>query len=209
MTFPQGCPPGYAIFGLQPRILTSKSTCLARTKSGGCLSKKDGTGITGLRLFCSRKESGGLNHEESEKVLQFSGTVGNWTKKLACKKQKWVTTVDVLNYFEQYGSDWLGIMQIRLSCNNRIGNSGTSEGQIFPYGNPKVHGVRVSDVELWKNAITCRNFVQGAKVQTDQDTDLISLEGLEIVPDMVGINDIQFSCEPYDAAYSELNICRF
>ena len=62
-------------------------------------------------------------------------------------------------------------------------------------------------MELWKNATTCRNFVQGVKVQTDQDTDLISLEGLEIVPDMVGINDVQFACEPYDAVYSKLIFC--
>ena len=178
-------------------------------------------------------------------MLQFTGTVGNWTRKLVCEHQKWVTDVDVLNYIKQYngnpikqykGKDRLGIMQIRLVCNNQLGNDGNDEGQIFPYGNPEVHGVRVSPSRgplvtedpqswsagsfpkklelrrLWKKAITCRNFVQhstqfvqGVKVQTDQDTDLISLEGLEIVPDMVGINDVQLSCAPYNAAYSELN----
>ena len=173
-------------------------------------------------------------------MLQFTGTVGNWTRKLVCEHQKWVTDVDVLNYIKQYNgkqynaydaNDRLGIMQIRLQCNNQLGNDGNDQGQIFPYGNPKVHGVRVSPSRgplltedpqswsfgsfptngwidlrtIWKNAIICRNFIQGVKVQTDQDTDLISLEGLEIVPDMVGINDVQFSCEPYNAAYSELN----
>ena len=218
---------------MQARVLRTKhrdtghGSCLARDDSQPepCLAPMDGVGISGLKLFCSLKSSSVQAHKDTEKVLQFSGTVGDWGKKLTCEEEHWVSAVEV-RYAIDLPTENLGIVQMRLKCKHKESGAETSEGKIFPFGHPTERGVSVSptsgpletlspqlyerrvnsqsDLHPWEPAITADPalpssgaFVRGIRVKTDQDNDVDLPDDYEVNSDMVGIDDVQFATKPY------------
>ena len=155
-------------------------------------------------------------------MLQFSGTVGDWSKKLTCEDGNWATGIDVKYAIDRL-TDNLGIVQMRLKCNNRRGDAETFDGKIFPLGHPKIKGVFVSpisgpletenpeqweygvktasDLGLWQSVKSGTGFIRGVRVKTDQDIDFgIGTQErmfVDVTADMVGINDIKFAVRPY------------
>lgn len=176
------------------------------------------TGINGLRLFCSKV--GSKLHNETEKVLEFTGGIGDWGSKLLCENEKWVTTVQV-----KYGNDsetehW-GIVQMRVKCQGfDTDEESTFEGRILAHNDelekdPGIPGtpgtletelpvLANADNKRWETVIACPSHLPlvGARAQTDQDLDLGALAfelnlGTTSSADMIGINNIKFTCNIY------------
>ena len=159
----QACPFNYAVFAIQARIDTLSDSKQQTPKWNQNWSKfcaafscsVDMSGINGLRLFCSPIDS--KRHYKNQKVLEFTGGVGDWGRKLMCEDQKWVTEVNILlltlnldrpylinkllnlipNPIEvdvKYGADreYWGIVQMRLKCQKFNSDKTTPLGRILP-----------------------------------------------------------------------------
>ena len=248
----QACPLGYAVFGIQVRKQVTTGSCLFTDQdTGTCVAPKDGTGITGLRLFCSQLET--HVHKNTEKILEFPGSTGDWGKKLTCKENHWVTSFHVRyaietvpeTEFDETIEEHLGVVQMMIACSVVAGTGQSQrpdfEGTVFPFGqdsgtpgrleteNPTIWQQGLSEYNLkpWHSAIVCPQFIKGARVETDQNNERLSRLPQDMmanrykeddeaychqchhdnvtIADLVGINDIKFTCD----IYSEFYICTY
>ena len=177
----------------------------------------------------------GANHKTTEKILEFPGSAGDWGKKLTCNEHHWATSVHMryatdsvpTSQFVDTPLEHLGVVQMRLKCQTvPTTDEDTFEGIVFPYGqdsgspgrletgDPTIwqQGLTEGDLKPWGYFIDCEHFIRGAKVQTDQNNEQLSVLPEEIaetvgqqgfIGDMVGINDVKFTCH----IYSEFCVC--
>ena len=213
---------------MQARIQNTLDTCLLRLDDlpegeDNCLAPMDGTGITGLRLFCSSVEeakSSRRSHKQTETMLEFPGTAGDWGQKLTCPEDRWMTTFE-MRYAAVTTSErkeQLGVVQMRMKCGTEEETDETSDGVITQFGestgstgpleteDPTTwqHGLSRDDIrpvktsgKTWDKANTCQRFMRGAKVQTDQNNAQLSFYPDNPIADQIGINDVKFTCSVY------------
>ena len=179
------------------------------------------TGINGLRLLCSKV--GSKLHNETQKVLEFTGGIGDWGSTLVCEDEKWVTSVQVKYGVDSKIEHW-GIVQLRMKCQGfDTDEESTFEGRILPHNHelghdPGTPGTLETEPPVlanvdrehwehfqpWETVIACPSHLPlvGARVQTDQDLDLgtlafeLNLDTMSSA-DMIGINNIKFTCNIY------------
>ena len=152
----------------------------------------------------------GANHKTTEKILEFPGSTGDWGAKLACNEHHWATSVHV-RYATGTPYEHLGVVQMRLKCQTVPAiDEDTLEGIVFPYGQDSgapgrletedpttwQQGLTEEVLQRWEHFIVCENFIRGAKVQTDQNNEQLSVVPEELA-DMVGINNVKFTCNIY------------
>ena len=199
------------MYGLQARrqVTVHRDSCLFTDNRDNCVAPKDGSGITGLRLFCSLTRDARGKHKLTEKILEFPGSSGDWGKKLTCNEHQWATSIHV-RYATGTPDENLGVVQMRLICRRFGIGDETSQGIVFPYGENSgspgfletedplnwQQGLTEGPLKDWQWVEVCDNFIKGANVQTDQNNEQLSAVPEEVA-DMVGINNVELACDIY------------
>ena len=130
-----------------------------------CFVPMDGGGITGLRLFCSDLLGG--DHSRSEKKIEFPGSFGNWGLKIVCENDRWAE-----KFWLQFGAiephEYLGVVRIRLSCNQKGGSAlifgGHTEDPLYWQHGLENRHITKSENELDVEIITTTHYNQKKKL---------------------------------------------